>query len=124
MEKTIFETTIIRHGESAKEMLAEKMIVLFGKEVPPLVDDISFVHSSNELSAAPSKGDLLTIDDAVFEIDQVGDLVYKNLSELGHCVIQFVGKDFGEDILPGTFTVLAESMPPIDIDTVIKIKKK
>lgn len=124
MANTIFDTEVIRLGSCAKDMLEENMIVLFGKEVPELVEDVSFIHSSNELKDQPEKGDLLEIGEAKFEIDEVGRLVYKNLSELGHCTIQFVKDSAEEDILPGTILIRSEKLPQIDIETTIKMYKK
>lgn len=124
MEGVIFETEVIRLGSCAKEMLEENMIVLFGKEVPELVEDVSFIHSSNQLTAEPCSGDVLEIGCSSFEIDEVGSLVHKNLSSLGHCTIQFNPTKTEEAILPGTITVLSQDLPAIDIHTQIKIHKK
>lgn len=121
MTEAIFDTEVIRLGSCAKEMLEENMIVLFGKEVPELVEDVSFIHSSNLLKAEPRKGDFLAIGDSTFEIDEVGRLVYKNLSELGHCTIQFAGDDSDEEILPGTILVRTNDLPMIDIETQVRI---
>lgn len=121
MKEAIFDTEVIRLGSCAKEMLEENMIVLFGKEVPELVEDVSFIHSSNQLTAEPKKGDFLAIGETAFEINEVGKLVYKNLSELGHCTIQFAQEESEVDILPGTILVRTENLPKIDIETRVRI---
>lgn len=124
MTEAIFDTEVIRLGSCAKEMLDENMIVLFGKEVPELVEDVSFIHSSNCLKAEPKKGDVLAIGETSFEIDDVGKLVYKNLSELGHCTIQFIKDESEEAILPGTILVRTDELPEIDVQTQVKIFKR
>lgn len=120
MEQVIYSTEIIKQGKETKEALAENLIVLFGKDVPEILEDIVFVHNNNKLKSEPQEGDWLEVDDNKYKILEVGDVVYENLSELGHCTLTF-GENEDEEILPGSMYLEAKKAPDIGIGSQIKI---
>lgn len=120
MEQVIYSTEIIKQGKETKEALEENLIVLFGKDVPEILQDIVFVHNNNELKSAPQEGDWLEVDNNKYKILKVGDVVYENLSELGHCTLTF-GENEDEEILPGSMYLEATKAPDVGIGSQIKI---
>lgn len=123
MENVIYRTQIIRLGKDALETLDANFLVLFGKEVPPMIEDIVFVHDNNQLLAEPKAGDTILIDDKTFEIVEVGDMAYKNLSELGHCTLSKADKADNE-ILPGSILIKGEEELSADVNSIIQIIQK
>lgn len=120
MTTILFDTHILRLGCDAMEILEGNLIVLFGKEVPDIIADICFVHSSNALLAAPKPGDTIEIDERTYRIDMVGDLVAQNLSAMGHCTLNFGVNQDGE-VLPGTIYMAEPQAPVIGVGSHIRI---
>lgn len=119
MSKTIYDVTVTACGNEAREMLKGGMAVIFGPETPDFLADIVFAHTKGELVQPVRPGDTLEVGDHNFTVTKVGDVVQKNLGELGHCTICFgdIG-DAGD--LPGSIQVDAGEAPAIDTGTRIR----
>lgn len=72
MSQVIYKTEVIRLGSEAMDALDQNLLILFGQEVPEILEDMVFVHNNNEVLAEPKKGDYLLVDEQEFEILSVG----------------------------------------------------
>ncbi|MBT2690970.1 PTS glucitol/sorbitol transporter subunit IIA [Bacillus sp. ISL-47] len=117
--KKIYENKIKNVGPFANTFLEEKMFILFGNEAPQDLKDfcynIDVVNADGEIK----EGQKLLINDDAFEITAVGNLVQRNLTTLGHITLRFDGMTDAE--LPGTLYLENKEIPPIDLNTELKI---
>lgn len=120
MSQVIYKTEVVRLGSEALNALDQNLLILFGQEVPEILEDMVFVHNNKQISAEPKKGDLVLVDDQEFEILCVGDVVYQNLSQLGHCTLTF-GENEDQEILPGSIYLKAVKAPKAGIGSIIQI---
>ncbi|WP_313631115.1 PTS glucitol/sorbitol transporter subunit IIA [Enterococcus devriesei] len=116
----IYETQVTKIGPEAEMFQAEGMFIFFGDEAPDTLADYCY-----NIDLIPSTGEILPgmnffFDDQVFEITAVGDVVKKNLDDLGHITLRFDGSTLAE--LPGTLYVEEKTMPTIQIGTRIGIQ--
>lgn len=123
MSQTIYDVTVTKCGGEAQDLLGGGMAVLFGPDAPEFLQDIVFAHTRGELRRTPKAGDCLDVDGRQFRVTKVGDVVAKNLGELGHCTICFgpVG-DAGS--LPGSLQVEPAEPPAIEVGTRIRLMGK
>lgn len=120
MSQVIFKTEVIRLGSEAMDALDQNLLILFGQEVPEILEDMVFVHNNHEVLAEPKKGDYLLVDDQEFEILSVGEVVYQNLSQLGHCTLTF-GENPDQEILPGSIYLKSLRAPKASVGSIIQI---
>lgn len=121
MRQTIYDVTVTRCGAEALEMLKVGMAVLFGPETPEFLADIVFQHTGGKLTRAPRPGDVLEVDGKAYRVSKVGEVVEKNLGELGHSTVCF-GDAGDAGSLPGSIQVDANSAPAIHVGTRIRIE--
>lgn len=55
MSQVIYKTEVIRLGSEAMDALDQNLLILFGQEVPEILEDMVFVHNNNEVLAEPKK---------------------------------------------------------------------
>lgn len=104
--KTIFQTRVISIGQEAANMIEEaNMLILFGAEAPADLAEYCYQIDNQNLTGSIQSGGILVIDDTVYPITAVGQLVERNLSTLGHITIAFDGSR--QESLPGTLHVEA-----------------
>ncbi|MGO2100167.1 PTS glucitol/sorbitol transporter subunit IIA [Vagococcus salmoninarum] len=115
----VFETVVKAIGPEAGLFKEEQMLILFGLDAPDTLKDYCFNIEVNPVLTEIKAGMTLAFDDQEYEITAVGDLVSKNLSDLGHITIKLDGAATAE--LPGTLYVSAGNYPEIELETVIKI---
>lgn len=116
----IFETQVTNIGPEAEMFQAENMLIFFGDEAPDTLADYCY---NIELKASTGEilpGMTFTFDDQAYQITAVGDVVKKNLDDLGHITLRFDGSTEAE--LPGTLYVEAKAMPTIQVGTKIGIQ--
>lgn len=116
----IFETQVTNIGPEAEMFQAENMLIFFGDEAPDTLADYCY---NIELKASTGEilpGMTFTFDDQAYQITAVGDVVKKNLDDLGHITLRFDGSAEAE--LPGTLYVEAKAMPTIHVGTKISIQ--
>lgn len=108
----IFETKIVAVGPEAEEMInGANMLILFGQGAPADLAEYCFTIDNKNLNDDITSGGRLKIDDLEFTITAVGNLVNKNLSNLGHITISFDGSS--QASLPGTLHVDGPQRPVI-----------
>lgn len=119
MEK-IFETNVINIGSEAEMFKSENMIILFGENAPSTLSDYCFNIEVKNIEKDIEKGMTVNFDNNTYAVTAVGDVVKKNLSDLGHITIKFDGSTEAE--LPGTLYVEEKELPTISIGTIISIQ--
>ncbi|PCE67169.1 PTS glucitol/sorbitol transporter subunit IIA [Salinivibrio sp. YCSC6] len=92
----LYQVRIESLGEFASDALEENMMILFSNIAPEEVKDYCFIHCHDQLKGEIKPGNTLKISDCSFSITAVGDVVNKNLSELGHITIRFDGEHSAE----------------------------
>ncbi|MGT2910142.1 PTS glucitol/sorbitol transporter subunit IIA [Streptococcus cameli] len=118
---TIFNTQVVAIGPEAAGMIeATNMLILFGEGAPVDLAEFCFTIDNKELTGTISVGSTLRIDGASYPITAVGDVVEKNLSNLGHITINFDGS--AEGSLPGTLHVQADTLPTVSEGSLITIE--
>lgn len=119
---TLFSTKIQSIGEEAHLFQEEKMIVLFGKEAPVALAEYCYVIESSPVTAEITKDQIVVIDNQPYPITSVGEVVMKNLSQLGHITIKFDGAPVAS--LPGTLHVVDQPIPELVVGSKISIESK
>lgn len=118
---TIFQTKVVAIGPEAAGMIeATNMLILFGEGAPADLAEFCFTIDSKELTGEIAVGGKLVIDSVAFPITAVGNVVEKNLSNLGHITINFDGSSQGS--LPGTLHVAADRLPSLSEGSIIQIE--
>lgn len=118
---TIYKTIVTEVGSEAEQFKAEQMIILFGENVPDDLKAYTYRITRNPLEGSIEKGGSVSIGSEHYPITAVGNLVNKNLADLGHITIKFDGASVAT--LPGTLHVAADQMPVIAEETRIAIHK-
>lgn len=104
MPHTLWTATISHIGSDSAMMIEEGVVILFGEPVPPALADVALVHTNSEKAVREiAPGDVITIGDATYSIDDLGELANNNLNELGHIVL-YVNKT-DQTVLPGAVIV-------------------
>lgn len=117
---TLYSTTVQNVGAEAELFKEEQMIVLFGENAPAELADYCYNIQVNSVEGEIIPGQRVYFDDEEYEITAVGDVVIKNLSDLGHITIRFNGD--AEAGLAGTLYVESKELPEITVGTEITIK--
>ncbi|GAA2912873.1 PTS glucitol/sorbitol transporter subunit IIA [Enterococcus pseudoavium] len=115
----IFETQVTNIGPEAEMFQEEKMLIFFGNDAPATLADYCYNIQLAASTGEITKGMTFTFDDQAYKITAVGDVVKKNLDDLGHITLRFDGSATAE--LPGTLYVEAKAMPTITVGTKIAI---
>ncbi|MBE9907644.1 PTS glucitol/sorbitol transporter subunit IIA [Enterococcus casseliflavus] len=116
----VFTTTVLSIGVEAELFREENMIILFGKDAPAALADYCYNIEVQPMNGTITSEQKLWIDDQSYQITSVGDVVSRNLQELGHITIKFDSSSTSE--LPGTLYVEAKTIPVIEKGTKISIK--
>ncbi|MBA4601005.1 PTS glucitol/sorbitol transporter subunit IIA [Thermoactinomyces mirandus] len=95
------------------------MVILFGKEAPNDLKDFCYIIDIVDLEDNIQAGQKLYIDNKIFEITSVGNIVQRNLKTLGHITMRFDGSTIPK--LPGTLYLENKEIPDINLNTIFKI---
>lgn len=117
--KLIYNTQITAVGDKAGDFLDNNMFIIFKENVPKELADYCYIHNENNLIENIEPGDKLYIDNTEYEITAVGDLVNKNLKQLGHITFRFSGDK--DAAIPGTLFLKNKKIVPLREGTIIKI---
>lgn len=117
---SVFETEIISVGAEAELFKDEKMVILFGKDAPDTLKDYCYNIKVNPVKGSITTDSILAIDESSYKVTAVGDVVQKNLEDLGHITIKFDGSTSAE--LPGTLYVEEKDIPDLDIGSHVMIQ--
>lgn len=118
---TIYETKVVNLGSEAEMFQAENMMILFGEEAPEDLANYSYIININSLEESIEPGMVITFDNQSYKVTAVGDLVNKNLTNLGHITLKFDNATEAE--LPGTLYVEDKELPNVEKGTKITIQK-
>ncbi len=89
--QTIYQTTITRVGENARDALEDNMMITFREGAPADIEAFCFIHSHGALSADLMPGCTLELGGHCYPVTAVGDVAGQNLRELGHITLRFDG---------------------------------
>jgi PTS system glucitol/sorbitol-specific IIA component len=104
-------------GPSVRDLMKEKMIVLFGPTAPAELRDICVVHDGKPTTdEVVRNGGTISINGRAFRIVEAGDVANENFVTLGHLTINFSNTS---GVLPGSIRVDAEEMPEINVGDTI-----
>lgn len=117
---SVFETNVINIGNEAELFKSENMIILFGSNAPDDLADYCYNIELNGVKDSIQEGQTLSVGNENYIITAVGNVVEKNLKDLGHITIKFDGSN--EATLAGTLYVEEKELPEISIGTEITIK--
>lgn len=117
---SLYETKVVDLGAEAEMFQAEGMMILFGEEVPEDLANYAYIINVNPVEGTIEKGMTLTIGGEFYEITAVGDVVNKNLNDLGHITLKFNGAT--EPELPGTLNLEEKALPQVEVGTVLTIQ--
>lgn len=108
----VYETTVMDIGSEAEMFQAEGMMILFGEEAPEDLAAYSYIINVNPVEGEITPGMTLSFGNESYEITAVGDVVNKNLNDLGHITLRFNGEVVAE--LPGTLYLEDKELPSIE----------
>lgn len=117
----MFNSKILEIGSLVEEFKEENLLVLFGKDAPPELADISVLHESdvNEHNQL-QEGNTLSLGKQDYKILKVGSEANENFDSLGHVSIYFSDEE-NIDILPGAILVSPSTFPDLKVGEAIKI---
>lgn len=116
----IFETEVINIGPEAEMFKEENMLILFGEDAPDTLADYCYNIVVNPSNGEITPGMAIYFDDQSYQITAVGNVVKKNLDDLGHISLKFDGATEAE--LPGTLYVEEKALPEISVGTKVSIR--
>lgn len=116
---SVFETSVQEIGPEAALFKEDKMLILFGDNAPEGLKDYAYQIIMNQAKEEITTDMVLTIGQKSFAITAVGNLVTKNLNQLGHITMSFTGDSTAN--LPGTLYLAEEEIPNITVGTTIAI---
>lgn len=116
----IFETKVLEVGPEAQGMIdGADMMILFGEGAPQDLAEYCFMIDNKNLTGSIKVGGRLVVDGKTFPITSVGEVVEKNLVNLGHITISFDGDKEGS--LPGTLHVSAPDKVQLRSGSIIQL---
>lgn len=120
MEK-FYDRKITQIGEYLQESYEDKFIILFDNNSPEEYRDYCLLHEGSELKNGVSIGDIISFGQNRYEITAVGDVVSKNLGEIGHITLKFDGSR--EANQPGMLHLEDKEMPLLNIGDSISLHR-
>lgn len=111
--KTVYESTFVAVGSSARESLDDNFIITFGEGAPQDVADYCFIHRTEvNDGGAFNAGSVLAIGEKEYPVTAVGSVARENLRDLGHITVRFDGAEQAE--FPGTVHVAGSTPASIE----------
>lgn len=111
--KTVYESTFIAVGTSARESLDDNFIITFGEGAPQDVADYCFIHRTEvNDGGAFDAGSVLALGEKEYPVTAVGSVARENLRDLGHITVRFDGGAEAE--FPGTVHVAGSTPASIE----------
>lgn len=74
----IYQTTITRIGQSAKEALGEQMLITFREGAPADIEEFCFIHCHGELTGALQPGARCELGQHCYPVTAVGSVAEQN----------------------------------------------
>ena len=99
MRSILYSLRVTAVGEYVSAYLEEGKLILFSDAVPDDIAMYCVVHKSSELLSDLLPGQMMKLNDSVYELTAVGCVATENLRQLGHITLSFDGEKEAE--LPG-----------------------
>lgn len=115
----IYNTKITKIGPMVPGFYSEKMIIMFKENAPQELADYCVLHNINNLQEEIKPGYTLKIGDSEYKITAVGDVVNKNLRDLGHICLKFDGST--KAALEGTLYLEDKTIKEVSVGDTIEI---
>ena len=113
MSEVVYSTTVTAVGELVSDFAEQGVLVWFGENAPIELHEFSIIHRPEIVLRAPIVGDMLKINNAMFNVLAVGSVSSENLLNLGHLDLKANG--LNEPEMPGDVNVEAVPLPQVKI---------
>ncbi|NGO08092.1 PTS glucitol/sorbitol transporter subunit IIA [Streptomyces sp. HC44] len=101
MNAPYYQSTILRVGNEAADLIDGGVLILFGEPLPGDLESLSVVHKPVDTPAQEIRpGDELWLGETRLTLTAVGERAQENLTTLGHMVV-YVAPDPVAGLLPG-----------------------
>lgn len=114
----IYQTTIIRIGQSVPDALRDQALITLREGVPADIEEFCFIYSHGELNGSLQAGIQLELSQHHYPVTAVGSVVEQNLRELGYITLRFDGQSEAE--FPGTVHVAGPVPDDIALGCILK----
>ena len=113
MPEIVYSSTVTAVGELVPDFAEQGVLVWFGENAPTELHEFSIIHVPEVTTRAPQKGDMIKINENVFNVLAVGSVASENLLNLGHLDLKANG--LTEPEMPGDINVEAVSLPTVQV---------
>jgi len=113
LPEIVYSSTVTAVGELVPDFAEQGVLVWFGENAPTELHEFSIIHVPEVATRAPQKGDMIKINENVFNVLAVGSVASENLLNLGHLDLKANG--LTEPEMPGDVNVEAVSLPTVQI---------
>ena len=113
MPEIVYSSTVTAVGELVPDFAEQGVLVWFGENAPAELHAFSIIHVPEVATRAPQKGDMIKINENVFNVLAVGSVASENLLNLGHLDLKANG--LTEPEMPGDVNVEAVSLPTVQV---------
>ena len=113
MPEIVYSSTVTAVGELVPDFAEQGVLVWFGENAPTELHEFSIIHVPEVATRAPQKGDMIKINENVFNVLAVGSVASENLLNLGHLDLKANG--LTEPEMPGDVNVEAVPLPVVKI---------
>ncbi len=113
MPEIVYSSTVTAVGELVPDFAEQGVLVWFGENAPAELHEFSIIHVPEVATRAPQKGDMIKINENVFNVLAVGSVASENLLNLGHLDLKANG--LTEPEMPGDVNVEAVSLPTVQV---------
>ena len=113
MPEIVYSSTVTAVGELVPDFAEQGVLVWFGENAPTELHEFSIIHVPEVATRAPQKGDMIKINENVFNVLAVGSVASENLLNLGHLDLKANG--LTEPEMPGDVNVEAVSLPTVQV---------
>jgi glucitol/sorbitol PTS system EIIA component len=101
MNNLYYQSTILRVGDEAADLINGGVLILFGEPLPGDLESLSVVHEPVDSPGGEIRpGDELWLGQTRLTLTAVGERAQENLTTLGHVVV-YVDPDPASGLLPG-----------------------
>ena len=113
MPQVVYSSTVTAVGELVPEFAEQGVLVWFGENAPIELHEFSIIHRPDVALRAPEVGDILKLNEMVFNVLAIGSVSSENLLNLGHLDLKANG--LTEPEMPGDVNVEAMPLPNVKI---------
>lgn len=113
MPQVVYSSTVTAVGELVPDFAEQGVLVWFGENAPIELHEFSIIHRPDVALRAPEVGDILKLNEMVFNVLAIGSVSSENLLNLGHLDLKANG--LTEPEMPGDVNVEAMPLPNVKI---------